>query len=177
MPRYIVYACPVGPLAEQLSAYFAASRAACGPNAAHNYMPHITLTGFFQDSDTSLPVYITALASAHQRATAERPAMPIIVTALEINPEFHGLLIEAPWLKALISDFIACAASPTRNEALRRKDWLHLSLAYEFAVEHHTALAEFAQQLVDLQAAAEWELRFYERHADATWTLHAAWVL
>ena len=47
MPKLIVYACPVGELAEQLETYFSKSRLACGPNQAHQYMPHCTLTGFF----------------------------------------------------------------------------------------------------------------------------------
>jgi ubiquitin-associated SH3 domain-containing protein len=39
----------------------------------------------------------------------------------------------ADWLKALMMDFAARVDSPTRTDALRLKDWLHLSLAYGFS--------------------------------------------
>jgi ubiquitin-associated SH3 domain-containing protein len=50
----IVYACPVGELNEKIEAYFRKTRDVCGANSAHNYMPHCSLTGFFQDSETAI---------------------------------------------------------------------------------------------------------------------------
>lgn len=174
--RYIVYACPGGALAEQLTTYFARSLVGHGPNAAHNYMPHCTLTGFFTDVPASVPMYTAALAQALVR-NQERPNPVIRVLGMECTPQFHGLLLEANWLKQVIADFAVLAVSPSRTEAVRLKDWLHLSLAYEFPPEQHAALAALAHELVDPFAAATWELRFYERHANLTWTCHAAWPL
>jgi ubiquitin-associated SH3 domain-containing protein len=177
MPRYIVYACPVGSLAEQLDRYFARSLAEVGPNAAHAYMPHVTLTGFFADAPESVPGYIVALEEACAAAMPTRPAKALTVTGMELGERFHGLLLESDWIKALAADFAARAESPTRNEVLRLKDWLHLSLAYEFPPAHGPQLAQLANELVDPFAPAAWELRFYERHSEGTWVCHASWEL
>ncbi|CAN5634059.1 hypothetical protein BH23CYA1_BH23CYA1_13090 [soil metagenome] len=48
MPQFIFYACPTGPLAQQLATSFERTQRICGPNTAHAYMPHCTLTGFFK---------------------------------------------------------------------------------------------------------------------------------
>jgi ubiquitin-associated SH3 domain-containing protein len=174
----ILYACPNGPLAQQLDAYFAAALSNCGPNAAHDYMAHCTLTGFFHDLPETISWYAEHLATAldHQRAT--RPTPPIQITGTLFNSEFHGLLLDSPWVKQLSADFATrAAASPTRHDPLRLKDWLHLSLAYGFAPEQHECLAALARQMVDPFAQTDWELRLYQRHPDLSWTLHAAWAL
>lgn len=173
----IVYACPTGPLADELAAYFAATRQTCGPNAAHNYMPHVTLTGFFHDTATGLPIYLRELEAALVRAQAARPPPPLTITRLHLDESFHYLKIESDWVKALIADFAAHAVSPTRIDDLRLKDWLHLSLAYHFQAEQHPSLAELARLHVNPQTPVSWELRFYERRPDQSWCCHASWSL
>lgn len=81
----------------------------------------------------------------------------------------------APWLQTLTAEFVARARSRTRQGALRTKDWLHLSLAYEFRPEDSEALATLAREMVDPRADAGWELRLYERHPDRSWMCHASW--
>jgi len=44
LSQFIVYACPQGELAEQIQDFYQESLDLCGFNAAHNYMPHCTLT-------------------------------------------------------------------------------------------------------------------------------------
>jgi hypothetical protein len=176
VPAYIVYACPAGELAGQLDRYFAASRECCGPNTAHEYMPHCTLTGFFEDEPAALAGYVAALDAARRDALETARAPALAVRGLELRPQFHGLLLEGPWLVAMVADFARRAASPTR-QGLRLKDWLHLSLAYGFPPEQHEPLASLARDLVDARAPVSWELRFYERHPDNTWTCHARWPL
>ncbi|KXS18337.1 hypothetical protein M427DRAFT_53736 [Gonapodya prolifera JEL478] len=61
LAELILYACPVGTLNDQISAFFAASLAQFGPNMAHNYMTHITVTGLFHDVPESIPFYIRAI--------------------------------------------------------------------------------------------------------------------
>jgi ubiquitin-associated SH3 domain-containing protein len=176
--RLIVYACPNGPLAKQLDAYFAAALSKYGPNAAHDYMAHCTLTGFFHDLPETIGWYAEHLATALDQQRSTRPTPPIRVTDTLFNREFHGLLLDSPWVKQLSADFASrAAASPTRPDPLRLKDWLHLSLAYGFAPEQHERLAALARQLVDPIAPADWELRLYERQPDKRWILHAAWAL
>ncbi|WP_204141220.1 hypothetical protein [Halomicronema sp. CCY15110] len=172
MPKLIVYACPVGQLAEQLDVYFAQSRVACGPNAAHQYMPHCTLTGFFEDTTSSIPAYADGLARSRQQHWRSQPHPPIVITGLTFRENWHGLELSSAWLQQWMGDFDRTVTAPTGSAPLRLKSWLHLSLAYGFDHTHHTTLQELAQTLIDPQSPVEWELRLYERHADGTWTCH-----
>lgn len=175
--EWIIYACPFGELADQIDRYYAASLAASGANAAHRYMPHCSLTGFFHDDRESAATYIEALDAALRRARPTQPHPVLVITEMMLDPKFHGLLLSSPWLQALIADFARAAHSPTRRDELRLKDWLHLSLAYAFPPDHHTRLATLAREIVDMAAPVSWELRFYERHADGGWACHARWPL
>jgi hypothetical protein len=175
--EYIVYACPRGELAAQLASYFAASRKLVGANAAHQYMPHCTLTGFFHDDPAAVEIYCAALEAALYRARPHQPRAALNILKLELQEQFHGLLLDGPWLKALIADFARSIRSPTRRDTLRLKDWLHLSLAYAFPPAQHEPLAELARELVDAQAPVAWELGFYEREVRGAWTCHSCWPL
>lgn len=177
MPHsFIVYACPTGELAEQLDRYFQQSLTVCGANAAHHYMPHCTLTGFFQDEETAIPLYVQALDRALSQ-TQPCPHPVITIQQLSFHSDWHGLELQSGWLKTMIVTFATLAASPTRQDALRLKDWLHLSLAYEFQPEHSESLIQLAQAYINLQASVQWELRFYQRHSDQRWTCHRSWQL
>jgi len=170
----IVYACPTGALADQLTHYLERTRREFGPNAAHRYPAHITLTGFFHDFPASVPAYRTWLKTALQRMP--RPAdVRIKDVMLELN--FHGLLIESAWLKQFAASFAAMAHSLTRADTLRLKDWLHLSLAYEFPPEQHEPLKAIAREMIDVRAEVAWELRFYERVGKDQWRCLSAWPL
>lgn len=175
--KLIVYACPVGTLADQLDAYFAAAWQRCGANTAHCYPPHCTLTGFFRDELAAAGVYIEQLSAVLHEAYQRRPTPVIEITGMYCTPHFHYLKLESPWLHECISNFAARAESPTRQEALRVKDWYHLSLAYEFPPEQHEPLRDLAERYVDPAAAVEWELRFYHQHAGGAWTCLHAWPL
>lgn len=173
----ILYACPTGELAEQLARYFALSRRACGPNAAHRYMPHITLTGFFHDLPSAIGFYVRQLDRVLAQLPAPAAGAIVTLKQMSFQPNFHLIEIEAPYLKQLAAEFIPLAATESRVEAIRQKDWLHLSLAYDFPPEQHEILQHLAEETLHMDAAVGWELRFYERHPDHAWTCHRAWTL
>mgnify|MGYP001796186983 FL=1 len=115
MQKFIVYACPVGELASQLELYFQTSEIECGKNAAHKYMPHCTLTGFFEDELMAIPIYIKALNNSLSKYST-----PVInVLNMTFKPEWHGLELHSPMLKKLIIDFAKNVDSPNRLGNLR----------------------------------------------------------
>ncbi len=156
----IVYACPVGELAQSLATYFQLARANFASNSAHNYMPHITLTGFFEAEAKDVGKYAGWLEAA---LTAQQPhPNPVLkITKLILQPEFHGLEIRSPYLKIVTADF---ATRANELATLRVKDWLHLSLAYDFPQTDDTGLRQLAKHTVNIHLPAQWELCLYERH-------------
>jgi ubiquitin-associated SH3 domain-containing protein len=140
-------------------------------------MPHCTLTGFFHDEETAVPIYIHALAEAWGQQSETRPSPVVTITGLMLTEQFHGLTLAAPWLQRVTAVFAQTAHSPSRTNAIRPKDWLHLSLAYGFPPAQHAGLAALAQECIAINTAVAWELRFYQRHPDHTWTCHQQWPL
>jgi len=164
----------MGPLAEELRRYFSAAAEACGPNAAHAFPPHVSVTGFFHDRAPDWQAYGDALAAAAQQIG--RPPTPeATVTTLFLHDHHHGLAVESPWLCALAAEFAARAPAATRMDAVRPKRDLHISLAYGFDALFGPRLADLARRLVDPAVGAEWELRLYERASGNRWLLHGSW--
>jgi ubiquitin-associated SH3 domain-containing protein len=170
----ILYACPQGELTMQLQAYYEQARAECGPNSAHRYPPHVTLTGFFHDTSASVSSYALALRQALSMAQ-KKARCDVRIARMMFEPNFHGLVIESAWLKHMTATFASLAKSTTRADVLRLKDWLHLSLAYDFDAGQATHLKHLAIELVDVSAQVDWEVRLYERHGDNQWRVLAGW--
>ncbi len=162
----------MGELAQQLDTYFEKSRLLCGPNSAHGYMPHCTLTGFFEDASSAVPKYTQTLERSFKRLRRSLPSPPLEVRSLTFREDWHGLELSSDWLKKLMCNFACTATSPTRKTPLRLKDWLHLSLAYNFLPEQAPHLEKLAQDLIDPAAETTWELRFYEQNPDQSWICH-----
>lgn len=175
--QFIVYACPQGELAGQIQAFYQESLDLCGFNAAHNYMPHCTLTGFFNDEISSINLYIQALETAYNTAKSTATPLKLDVIKMTLQTYWYGLELKAEGIPSLMIHFAQLANSPTRLEALRLKTWLHLSLAYEFQPEHAEQLKHLAEIRINPQAQVDWELRFYQRHLDQSWTCHQSWLL
>ena len=175
--QFIIYACPVGELNSQLKDYFKQSYQLYGENMAHKYMPHCTLTGFFSDDLSSIPIYIRALDKAYTDAKSDRLSLDIKIAQITFNENWHGLELQADGLKNLISNFAELEQSSTRQEKLRLKDWLHLSLAYGFNLEHGEQLKQLAIEIIDMQADVDWQLRFYQKTLDWTWKCLQSWEL
>lgn len=174
--QYIVYACPTGELNRQLELYFAQSRELFGANKAHLYMPHCTLTGFFTDRASSIPFYLDALEQAYQEVRSSR-SLNVAIEKLIVSKDWHGLELQAEGVKEAIANFARYERSLTRQEPLRLKDWLHLSLAYGFEEQHRSGLQQLAQTAIDLQSEVGWELRFYQKQPDWTWHCLKSWSL
>lgn len=175
LAQFIVYACPLGELGQQLERYLTHSRSRCGANAAHRYMPHCTLTGFFRDDVAAIPVYLEAIAHTLQALPPPTPVATI--SRMTLRPDWHGLEVQSEWLLSFTRQFAQVARSPSRPEPLRLKTWLHVSLAYEFPPAQARPLRQLAEQWVDPQAPVHWALRFYQRRADDTWMCHQQWIL
>ena len=175
--KFIIYACPVGKLNEQLEVYFQKSLNLCGKNTAHNYMPHCTLTGFFSDRLNSIPIYLQALDQAYFEAKNNNLSLDIKIKQLTFNQNWHGLELQANSLKELIANFAQLENSPSCSEELRLKDWLHLSLAYDFNPNYGEQLMQLATENIDLTANVNWELRFYQKNPNWTWKCWQSWEL
>ena len=175
--QFIIYACPVGELNDRLEAYFIKSLHLYGENSAHKYMPHCTLTGFFGDNCNSIPFYLEALELAYKNAQYNNLSLDIKIKQLTFNDNWHGLELQADGLKQLIVNFAQIENSPTRTEQLRLKNWLHLSLAYDFDDRDGEKLKSLATELIDLNSKVNWELRFYQKNPDWTWNCLQSWSI
>lgn len=175
--QFIVYACPNGELNEQIEEYFKQAIELCGANKAHQYMPHCTLTGFFTDAISSVSFYLEALDRAYNEAKNNNTSLNVEITKLSFNKNWHGLELKANGITQLITNFARLENSPTRQEPLRLKDWLHLSLAYGFKPQDEEQLKHLAIKLVDIQANVNWELRFYQKNPDWTWKCWQSWLI
>ncbi len=174
--QFIIYACPVGELNSQIETYFDRSRKLYGKNSAHKYMPHCSLTGFFADELSSMPIYLEALDRAYLEAKNNLP-LDIAIKQFAFKENWHGLELQAEGLKQLIVNFARIETSTKRPEAIRIKDWLHLSLAYDFDRQHSAELKNLALETIEPKAKVDWELRFYQKNVDWTWNCLKAWSL
>jgi hypothetical protein len=178
MTELIVYACPVGKLAEQIEAYLATTRLEFGESTVHRYPAHCTLTGFFHDHEETVLAYTKALDDALTSALPTQPEHVVTVVGFRPTIGFHHLALESAWLRSLARDFASRAESPTRRERkIRLEDYLHLTLARGFNPQHQDRLAKLAGEKIDLQAAVQWQLRFYERLPGSVWNVRASWPL
>ncbi|MEM8832134.1 MAG: hypothetical protein AAGE96_22695 [Cyanobacteria bacterium P01_G01_bin.19] len=175
--KFIVYACPTGQFNSLLEDYFRQSLKLYGENTAHKYMPHCTLTGFFTADIDSIPIYIQALDLAYTEAKNENLPLDITVKQLTFNENWHGLELQGENLKQLIVDFSGVEKAIAYREKLRLKDWLHLSLAYNFAPQHNKKLEHLARDTIDIEVKNDWELRFYQKNPDWSWNCLKSWQL
>lgn len=165
MGELILYAVPTGELAEQLDDLFASF-----DTVAQRYPPHCTLTGFFHDDDIAR--YVDAAARASE------PVVVDVTGPHAGDDAWIGLEVHSSGLERVTARFADAVAEPrTRLDALRRKQWLHVSLAYGHDPALHAALLARCEAAIDSTARGGWELRLYERGAGDTWTVHGSWPL
>jgi hypothetical protein len=88
------------------------------------------------------------------------PAGAVEVVGLRSEPNWIGLELRSPWLLDVTTRFEATHRLDPGDDALRPKDWLHLSLAY--GVEDLSVYAALVE-LIDPDAPAGWEIGLWER--------------
>ncbi|XP_076367103.1 ecdysteroid-phosphate phosphatase-like isoform X2 [Tachypleus tridentatus] len=162
-PReYILYLCPTGDLLDHLHQFFTKSKAQCGRNGAHNYLPHITLCSFFQAPDDSVPHLVHALKHVIQKLQSELPEQ--IRLEHYTSTTFLGLFVSEEHndiLKRLAVHFMREVSEYSIQVEPYLKA-LHITLAYQFQQDHYKELEELTRT-IDTSASVVWELRLYSR--------------
>lgn len=160
----IFYATPTGALAEECRAYF--EWAECRPTTAQTYPPHVTLTGFFHRTDEGVGRAVNDVEGVLRRH-GHPPEGSVTVEELRIDTNWVGLVVTSDWLIDVTADLVGHHAVGPGDDALRPKDWLHLSLAYGVDdLRPHAARAGS----FDASADGGWELGLYERRHDGSWS-------
>ncbi|MFB1487722.1 MULTISPECIES: hypothetical protein [unclassified Thiocapsa] len=170
--QLILYACPQGHLGEQVERFFEESRRRFGANAAHAYMPHCSLTGFFDGDSDLIAEHSQILDGRFSHQKSGCPVHSIEVLGFGHRHDWHGLELRSPWQLDRMHELTRKSAA-----SIRVKTWQHLSLAYDFRPEYDAALGRLAREIIDPGAAVAWELRFYQRTSDSGWICHRAWPL
>ncbi|XP_033641717.1 ubiquitin-associated and SH3 domain-containing protein B-like [Asterias rubens] len=170
-PReYVLYACPVGPLGEELDEFWTKSLQHCGRNGAHSLLPHVTLCSFFTCVDSNVEMLTAALQQAMEEL--EQTAPETVTLEHYSSANFIGLFIEethADYMRRLTAQFATEALRKAGVKVDPHKKQLHMTLAYQFNTSHHDVLEKLSKE-VSINAAARWELRLYSRDPRAAKT-------
>lgn len=175
----ILYATPSGSLADQCERYFDAVVGRLGSTTAQTYPPHCTLTGFFWRTDRGTHRTIGEILPVIN-AAGPVPDDAVEIVQLVVNQRWVGLELRSAWLEELAASVAENHTLESGDDALRLKDWLHLSLAYGNTTASPSSaplldLAPYgalAKQLVDPHAAVSWEVGLWERSANQQWVRH-----
>ncbi len=164
----ILYATPTGQLAEVCGAYFSKA-SVLGSTVAQTYPPHCTLTGFFRREPHQVPAVVREI----QATSAQLGPLPddaVEIVALRHERSWVGLELWSPWLRAFTAEFAARHKLGAGDDALRPKDWLHLSLAYgqDLELERYNDLAA---SLFTPVPRGGWAIGLWERR-DTSWIHH-----
>lgn len=157
--QYVLYACPTGPLAEQLELFWSESKD-LGWNGAHNFIPHITLVSFFDAPDQ----FTKELANALENVVHQDGLHEHIELETYVSPNFMGLFVKdvnAEWLKNVALRYVSKMAALGITAEPQVKS-LHLTLAYQFPSNLFQPLRSMVEKLGP-NPSANWELRLYSR--------------
>jgi hypothetical protein len=164
----ILYATPTGPLATSCDAYFRAI-SEIAPTVAQTFPPHCSLTGFFRRTHVRSAGVVDELT----RAIADLGPVPdnaVTVDGVRRQPDWVGLELESRWLLRAVRKLIAASEPGPGEDALRPKDWLHLSLAY--GIDDLDVHASLAQTMFENPLSAGWSVGLWERLPTGEWRRH-----
>ena len=165
----IVYATPVGPLADAIDRYFETVETELTATTAQTYPPHCTLTGFFHRDDSGARIAVDEIGRALVDAGPVPPGA-VEVVSLRTSEEWIGLELGSPWLRDLAGALADGHHPDPGDDELRVKDWLHLSLAS--GIDDLAPHARLAQATIDPSLGVGWELAVWERRTDGAWLRH-----
>uniref|UniRef100_A0A6V7KU52 SH3 domain-containing protein n=1 Tax=Bracon brevicornis TaxID=1563983 RepID=A0A6V7KU52_9HYME len=159
-PReYILYLCPTGHLAEKLAKFWVDSRE-LEWNKAHNYLPHITLTKFFEVPDELAELVSNSLDNLIDPEKCPKS----IEFETYVSPNFMGLFVNdkpAKWLDTLGMKFVEKMATIGVTVEAHTSS-LHISLAYQFSSNLFQPLRAMVEDLGP-NSSSSFELRLYSR--------------
>ncbi len=177
----ILYAVPTGAFAAACDDYFARA-GLLGSTEAQRYPPHCTLTGFFRRTDRRSDEVI-AEVRCRLDGFGPVPNGAVAVRGPAVRYGWFGFELDSPWLISATAAVVDADRLGPDDDAMRRKTWLHLSLAYGVdGLESYRALADecFGSALAarggasdaDVIAGAGWRVGLWERTADGSWIRH-----
>ncbi len=162
----ILYATPQLELGEQCERYFDQLRRTGRATTAQTYPPHVTITGFLRRE----PQVIERVIREVEQVVAAEPEGMVVVEELRETDEWLGLVVSSDWLADLGRAFADRHGLETGDDAVRLKEWLHLSLAYgdlPFGLEM-AELGDVARSTVSVDAPVCWSIGLWHRRG-AEW--------
>lgn len=177
MDKFALYACPTGALADQIQAFLDRSQATWGTPSIPMGLPCCKLIDPFEEQGSTLPVYTQSLERAYKRGMHSRPNIVLQVDGWQQTTDSLTLAFTAPWLHQMMVNLACTVKSPTRKMPLRIQEHLCLVLAYGRGKAQTQAMAELAQEMIDLNRPSHWEMRFYQRTGHQTWIVRQTWAL
>ena len=164
----IFYATPTGSMAAACEAIFGELEST--PTTAQTYPPHCTLTGFFRRRPERVaPIVATAQDFIDGFGPIESAT---VQAAVGEHSGWVGLELASPLLHKAIEGFVQATDVEPGEDALRPKDWLHLSLAYPLNPDVDYSALALQRRSALTTSSDPWELGLWERNADGSWLRH-----
>lgn len=173
--KLIIYACPVGTLENECNNFFESSEAKFGINKAHEYMPHVTLTSFFDlRSRRDIPILIEALHSIFSQSNAPSELMSNVRLRGSLGNTIK-IAMNCDYLESCLRRFKQ-KIQDVASIKVKNSDSYHLSLGYGYSDNHFEELMNLVyENLSSFQnsnlisegskkqwQASGWEIRLYE---------------
>lgn len=177
MDKFALYACPTGSLADQIQAFLDRSQATWGNQAIPLGLPCCKLIDPFEEQGGTLPVYTQTLERAYKRGMRSRPDIALQIEGWQQTADSLTLALTAPWLRQVMVNFACTVKSPTRKTPLCIQEHLRLVLSRGQGKAQTQAMAQLAEEMIDISRPSHWEMRFYQRTVRQPWMVRQTWVL